>query len=143
MRTPSDRPLSLAGIHVLVVAEAAERAELVRHALEYWGALVTPSVSVAGAVRVLERMRADAVVVDLESPEDDRSFWLIRKLRALPPEQGGTTPAIALTPAGADRERLRGEGFQAHLERPVHAAELARVIADLVAARRGEGRAGG
>ena len=60
---------------------------------------------------------------------------LIEQLRQLPPEQGGTLPAIAVTAyAGpADRQRVLAAGFKMHLEKPVAPLALAAAIARVAA----------
>lgn len=66
-------------------------------------------------------------------PEVD-GYMLIRQIRALPPEQGGQVPAIALTAfAGEiDYERAMSAGFQQHLAKPVEPDKLVKVITSLV-----------
>jgi len=66
-------------------------------------------------------------------PEVD-GYVLIRQIRALPPEQGGKIPAIALTAyAGeTDHQQVLLAGFQEHLTKPVEPDALAKVIANLV-----------
>jgi CheY-like chemotaxis protein len=60
-------------------------------------------------------------------------YGLIRRVRMLPPERGGRTPAIALTAyAGAeDGQRAFSAGFQRHLAKPVDLGRLATLIANL------------
>ena len=58
-------------------------------------------------------------------------YWLIGKVRALPPERGGTTPAAALTGFTGPEHRasvLRA-GFQYHIEKPVTLHDLAEIVA--------------
>jgi CheY-like chemotaxis protein len=79
------------------------------------------------------------LVADIEMPGES-GYELIRELRALPPEDGGRTPAAALTAyAGAkDRMRALNAGFEIHVPKPVQPAELAAVVATL--ARAGSAR---
>jgi len=65
-------------------------------------------------------------------PEMD-GYSFIRKLRALSREEGGSTPAIALTAFARpeDRERALFEGFQRHAAKPIDPQELMVVVADL------------
>ena len=60
-------------------------------------------------------------------------YQLLRILRGLDHDQGGDTPAVALTAFARpeDRERALRVGFQAHLAKPVEVAELVQVVADL------------
>jgi CheY-like chemotaxis protein len=65
---------------------------------------------------------------------DEDGYALIRKVRQLPPEAGGTIPAIALTAYGRAPERVRAleAGFQMHAVEPVEPDELVSVILSLV-----------
>lgn len=126
----------LRGVHVLLVDDEAECLDLLTQLLQYLGALVTTCNSPQGALRVLQRVRPNALVIGLD-PTEEHEYWLIRKVRALPAEQGGAIAAIALTPLGreVDRDRVLAEGFQAHLVRPVRLAELSRAVAALARTR--------
>jgi CheY-like chemotaxis protein len=57
--------------------------------------------------------------------EDGYQFF--RRVRAMPSERGGSTPAVALTAfAGRDdRDRSLAAGYQVHLSKPVDGSELA------------------
>jgi CheY-like chemotaxis protein len=83
-------------------------------------------------VLVRER-RPDVLVSDISMPDGD-GYTLLRRVRALPVEQGGGTPAIAVTALarGEDRRRAFLAGFQAHLPKPVEPAELFATITSLV-----------
>ncbi|HKQ53362.1 MAG TPA: hypothetical protein VJT74_13390, partial [Pyrinomonadaceae bacterium] len=58
---------------------------------------------------------------------------LIRRVRALGPERGGETPAIALTAYAGDSDRALAllAGFQLHVPKPVEPATLIEAIAGL------------
>jgi CheY-like chemotaxis protein len=60
-------------------------------------------------------------------------FALIRKIRSLPAELGGRTPAVALTGYArfADAQRALEAGYQMHVAKPVEPALLATVVANL------------
>jgi DNA-binding response OmpR family regulator len=75
------------------------------------------------ALALFLRHRPDVVVADLWMPHVD-GFELVRRVRALPPAEGGLTPAIALTASNTpDRETLM-HGFQVHLTKPLDPARL-------------------
>jgi CheY-like chemotaxis protein len=63
--------------------------------------------------------------------EDGYSF--IRKLRALSREEGGRTPALALTAYARPEDRTRAlvEGFQNRAAKPIEPQELLIVIANV------------
>jgi len=73
------------------------------------------------------------LVSDIEMPGQD-GYSLIRKLRALGPEQGGKIPAIALTAFGRPEDRIRSlqAGFNIHLTKPVDPAELIASVASMI-----------
>jgi CheY-like chemotaxis protein len=124
---------SLAGVHVLLVEDEPDCLEMLRAVLEYCGALVTGALSADEALNVMRRVKPDVLVSDVMMPERD-GYWLIRRVRALSPEEGGATPAIVVTALAyrADRERVLSEGFQAHLTKPVDPWELCAAVSNLV-----------
>jgi hypothetical protein len=60
-------------------------------------------------------------------------YSLIAKVRALPPDAGGATPAAALTGYASANDRMKAlqAGFQFHVAKPVQPAELATVVSTL------------
>ena len=75
----------------------------------------------------------DVLISDIGMPDED-GYEFIRKLRALPPEKGGQTPAIALTcyASRKDRERALAAGYHQHMAKPIEQAEMIAAIAALV-----------
>lgn len=57
-------------------------------------------------------------------------YDLIRKVRALDPEEGGRIPACALTGWGATREaeQALASGFQSHISKPAESERLAATV---------------
>ncbi len=74
----------------------------------------------------------DVIISDIGMAEVD-GYELMRKVRALPPEQGGLAPAIALTGYAnhKDREHALAAGYQLHLAKPVEADDLVAAIASM------------
>jgi CheY-like chemotaxis protein/nitrogen-specific signal transduction histidine kinase len=127
-----DCPPALQGLHVLVVDDDEDARHLIKTVLEQCEAQVTVVASAAAALRALQDSRPDVLVSDLGMPEED-GYSLISKVRSLPPEQGGSIPAAALTAYARveDRMRVLRSGFQIHLPKPVEPAELVAVVANL------------
>ncbi|HEY2589684.1 MAG TPA: ATP-binding protein [Tepidisphaeraceae bacterium] len=130
-----DRP-SLAGITVLAVDDEPDSRGLVRHVLEACGARVLTAASSAEALQLLSQQRPDMILSDIGMPGED-GYEFLRKVRALPPESGGRTPAAALTAFARSEDRMRAlrAGYQTHVAKPVDAAELAAVVASLAMRR--------
>jgi PAS domain S-box-containing protein len=124
----------LKGIKVLVVDDEPDARDLVATTLRRCGATVLTAASAAQALQVFTRERPHALLSDIGMPEED-GLSLVRKIRSLPPDKGGQTPAAALTAyaSAEDRVSVIRAGFQSHIPKPVHAAELAAVVASLVA----------
>jgi signal transduction histidine kinase/CheY-like chemotaxis protein len=135
-RPEDDLPLSgapdLHGISVLVVDDEADARELAAAILTRCGATVTTVASALEGLDRLRRERPDVLLSDLEMPDQD-GYALIVKVRALAPEQGGQTPAAALTAYAGAETRLRAlaAGFDIHVPKPAQPAELAAVVASL------------
>jgi len=123
---------SLSGVNVLLVDDEADARELFKAVLEGSGAHVTAVGSGAEAFSSFTASPPDVVVSDIEMPEEN-GYDLIRRLRGLPPERGGRTPAAALTAYARAEDRMRAlrAGFQLHVSKPVQPAELVAVVADL------------
>jgi signal transduction histidine kinase/CheY-like chemotaxis protein len=124
---------SLSGIRVLVVEDELDTLELFEGILATGGAEVRRATSAAEALAILAAWRVDVIVSDIEMPHEDGHAF-IRRVRALPSEQGGATPAVAVTAYGSfdDRVRALAAGFQTHLPKPVEPAELVAIVASLV-----------
>jgi CheY-like chemotaxis protein len=108
------------------------------------GAQVSAAASASEGLAALQRHRPHVMLADIEMP-DESGYDLIRKVRALPPEAGGLTPAAALTAYATAQDRVNTlrAGFQIHLVKPIQPAELAAVVASLSDGRRFPGRSGG
>ena len=114
---------------MLLVCDDEERCELFAQALKYAGALVTMCVAADDALGVMDRVRANVLVVELRAAAERVRF--IGAVRALPTEQGGKIPALALTGSHEDGEALLAAGFHLHVAMPLRAAELCGAVATL------------
>ena len=114
---------------------------MVKGVLEQYGADVLTATSAGDGLDALLGWKPDVLVCDIGMPGED-GYSLIRKVRALEDEQGGSTPAIALTGYVRVEERMRAleAGYQMFVPKPVEADELVTVVASLVGrAERGRG----
>jgi len=140
---PFDCPPVLEGLPVLVVEDEEHSRELLLTVLQQCNARVSTASSAAEALLLLMKERPEVLISDIGMPGED-GYSLIRKVRALPPEAGGRTPAVALTAYARveDRTRALRSGFNMHVPKPIEPAELIAVVANL-AGRSSGGRAGG
>jgi signal transduction histidine kinase/ActR/RegA family two-component response regulator len=128
-----DQP-NLAGLRILVVDDEADARDLLAIRLQQYGADVITAPSAEAAIEALtaQEPRPDLIVSDIAMPGED-GYSLIRRVRAMEPEQGGRIPAIALTAYSRTKDRVQAlaAGFQIHMPKPVNAAELAHAIAGI------------
>jgi PAS domain S-box-containing protein len=131
----------LEGLLVLVVDDEPDARELLSVVLESRKAQVITAANAREGLEKLQLFRPQVVVSDIGMPGED-GYSFIRRLRALPPEKGGQTPAIALTAFARMEDRTRAllAGFQMHVPKPIEPAELVLVLASLTGrhARQGE-----
>ncbi len=134
---PSDRRGALDGVRVLLVEDEHDSAELFRRVLEGQGAAVELVESADAALDSVAAAPPDVLVSDIGLPGED-GYELLRRVRALPADRGGTVPAAALTAyAGpVHAERALQAGFALHLAKPVAPEELVAAIASLGRRRR-------
>lgn len=129
----SEIPLPrLDGVKVIVVDDEADARGAIARMLVLAGAQVRTEGSMTGGLRLLAEAPADILISDIGMhPQDGYEF--IRAVRALPADQGGTIPAVALTAYTRAEDRIKAitEGFQMHLAKPVHALELLTIVASL------------
>lgn len=126
--------LRLDGLRVLLVDDDQDALDLESSILVGAGAAVQTCLSAPEALAVLQEWRPDVLVSDIEMPGED-GYALIRKVRVLDSEQGGDTPAVALTAYGRTRDRMLSlsAGYSMHVPKPVDPEELATIIASLAA----------
>jgi PAS domain S-box-containing protein len=122
----------LDGLRLLVVDDDGDARDVMAEVLRGRGAEVFASASAADALEQLEAVRPDVIVSDIAMPEID-GYTLIRRIRSLPPERGGRTPAVALTAYSQteDARRAFAAGYQVHVPKPVEPARLATLVANL------------
>ena len=125
--------LQIAGVRVLIVDDEPDARALLRRLFEEWDAIVITAASADEAIAILQSELPDVLVSDIGMPGED-GYTLIRRVRALAPESGGRTPAIALTAYARTEDRVKSvvSGFQHHLSKPVEPTELIAVVARLV-----------
>jgi PAS domain S-box-containing protein len=129
---PAEKVNVLDHVRVLLVEDDPDTLDLLKVVLNNSGADVATAASAQEAIDKFDHWRPDVLVSDLAMPEQD-GYELIREVRSRGPEQGGDTPAVALTAyaRSEDRRRALTSGFQMHLAKPVAPTELIAALASL------------
>lgn len=123
---------SLTGLRLLIVDDEVDFRDLVTTMLGQYGAVVRGVASAGEALVQLENWKPDVLVADIGMPDED-GYGLIRKVRELSAERGGSTPAVALTAytRPEDRHRVLSAGYHLHLAKPITGPELAAAVANV------------
>ena len=124
--------LSLDGLRVLLVDDEAEAREIISTVIGRTGAEVKTCISASEALVKLVEWRPDVILSDIAMPEED-GYSFIGKVRSLPREKGGETPAAALTAYARDEDRVQAlaAGYQMHIAKPIGASQLVTMVAKL------------
>jgi PAS domain S-box-containing protein len=125
--------LLLSGIRILIVDDDQDTRDCLAFILEEQGATVTIANSAKEALHFLTQFQADLIISDIGMPQID-GYALLRRIRALTPQQGGQIPAIALTAYAreSDRQAAIAAGFQKHISKPVQSDKLIALIEELL-----------
>jgi PAS domain S-box-containing protein len=129
--------VTLEGVHVLLIEDEADVRAITAHMLQGAGARVTVASNAEDGLQLLKREPPAVLLSDIGMPGQD-GYELIRRVRSLPVEAGGHTPAAAFTAyTGAqDRELALRAGYQLHLAKPVAPRALVAAVAQLASAAR-------
>lgn len=125
------------GLHVMLVEDNEQNAEIAQFTLDRAGAIVTHVKDGESAVETFAASAPheyDVVLMDIMMPGID-GLEATRQIRALEREDAATTPIIAVS-ANAfaeDRRLSREAGMDAHLSKPVSSRELVEALAHIAA----------
>ena len=130
-------PAELAGLSILVVDDDQDARSLLSTVLEQCRAIVLTAKNVEEAYDTFVSLRPAVLISDIGMP-GATGYELISKVRALSADEGGATPALALTAYARSEDRMKAlaAGFNMHLPKPIEPAELLVVIASLIARTR-------
>lgn len=123
---------SLDGLRVLLVDDEPEARQIISTVIARTGAEVKTCTSASEALTKLVEWKPDVILSDIAMPDED-GYSFIGKVRSLPPEKGGETPAAALTAYARDVDRrdALAAGYQMHIAKPIGAGQLVTMIARL------------
>ena len=120
-----------------MVDDQPDARDMLQRLLEEAGGRVWVADGAHAALQLMRSTRPHVLVSDIGMPDVD-GYELLRRVRALGPEQGGAVPALALTAFARpqDQQRALDAGFLAHLSKPVDPPALIARLAQLRAAVR-------
>ena len=123
---------SLDGLRVLLVDDEPEARQIISTVITRTGAEVRVCNSAGEALAKLAEWRPDVILSDIAMPDED-GYSFIGKVRSLPRDKGGETPAAALTAYArdVDRHQALAAGYQMHIAKPIGAGQLVTMIARL------------
>lgn len=119
----------LSGLRLLVIDDDVDTLEMLKLALERYGATVVIAESAEQGIQAGERNNLDGIICDVGLPVKS-GYDFIRQVREL----GVKLPAIALTAfSGEEYEKMALEsGFDAFLNKPIEPKALISKIAEVV-----------
>jgi CheY-like chemotaxis protein len=123
-------PGALTDLYGLIVDDDEDMRGLMAMVLETNGVQTRCTGSCAEALAVFARERPDVLVADLGLPDED-GYALIRRIRALPPADGGRVPAVAFTGLVGTERGAVAAGYQRCLTKPVELDVILATIAEL------------
>jgi two-component system sensor histidine kinase/response regulator len=123
---------SIRGARVLLAEDNPVNQQVAAAFLEAGGLLVTLAENGQEAVDWVRKARFDIVLMDMQMPLLD-GVQATRLIRTLP--QGETLPVIAMTAAAqeSDRQECLAAGMNAHVAKPIDAAQLVQALLKWVA----------
>jgi DNA-binding response OmpR family regulator len=122
-------PGILSGVKVVVVEDHDDARSVLVEFLSRQGARVIGCATASDALVAVIRERPGLVLSDITLPDED-GFQLLQKIRSLDPENGGNTPAIAMSALGATitDQRALAAGFRLYLGKPFTPQQLLEAI---------------
>ena len=123
----------LQGVRVLLVEDSFDTRESIRIWLRQHGADVFAVSTAEEAFEILPEARPHVLLSDIALPGED-GYALVRRIRALPPDQGGLVPAAAFTAHSSPEDRIQSikAGFWDHVLKPIDPPLLLAVVINLV-----------
>lgn len=131
--TPAAGGMRLDGVTVLLVDDEPDVRSITARVLEEAGARVLAAANAGEGLDLLRREKPSVILSDIGMPMVD-GYDMMRRVRGLPADEGGSVPAAAFTAYTRpdDRQRAFEAGFQMHLAKPVPPGALVLAVARLV-----------
>lgn len=128
-----EQELNLNGVRVLAVDDNEDARELLSTMLQEYGAQVKTVATAAEVLVQLETYHPDVLISDIGMP-DMNGYSLMERIRTLPAERGGQTPAIALTAYAREEDYAAAlaSGYQSHVAKPIVLEQLVKAVMELL-----------
>ncbi|MCC6953786.1 MAG: response regulator, partial [Deltaproteobacteria bacterium] len=125
-------PQLLRGVKVLVVDDEEDGRNFVGRIIRECAADVMIASSAREALEIFSTFAPHVLISDIGMPDVD-GYELMRRIRALGGDSGGSIPSAALTAFARleDRTRALMAGYHTHLAKPIDANELVATVASL------------
>ncbi len=119
----------LAGLRVVVVDDDRVSLMTITAMVQSWGAQIRFAATGRDALRLIAEDAPDLLLSDIYMPGMD-GFDLMKRVRELPPQHGGSTPGIAITahPSFDSRRDAERAGYGALFSKPFAPDELVETI---------------
>ncbi|HEY9594642.1 MAG TPA: response regulator, partial [Spirochaetia bacterium] len=119
-------------IRVLLVEDDEDARDLMTTVLAGAGAEVRAETTSDAAIASVAILRPHVLLCDI-ALSGETGYDVIRRVRALRPEDGGKVPAAAVTAyaSAEDRRRATSAGFTHHLPKPIDPDGLVALVARL------------
>jgi len=131
-KAPVDEPLD--GIQVLVVDDEPDIRTMLQRILEQSGAAVQVAASAEQATDLIHASPPDVLLSDIGMPGTD-GYTFVRALRSSGVATSVKAIAVTAYTRAVDRQLALDSGFDAHLPKPIDAARLVNLVAELAARR--------
>jgi CheY-like chemotaxis protein len=120
--------------NVLIAEDNAVNRELLRELLEARGYTVVEACDGQEALRMIEQIHPDILLLDIGMPVMD-GFAVMHKIRENP--RLATLPVLAVTAYAmqGDQEKIMKSGFNGYLSKPIDARSLAEQLERLLSKR--------
>lgn len=128
--------VDLSGVRILILDDEADTRNLLTRLLADCKAEVRSMSNAADAIEAFKRDKPDLILSDIGMPGVD-GYQFIHEVRECEAEQGGATPAIALTAFARSEDRTRAmmAGYNMHIAKPIETRELLATVANLAGRR--------
>ena len=122
-------PNRLSNLTIVVVEDHDDSRDFLALYLRRFATNVVEARSAVEGLEAIKNNQPNLVLSDIQMPDVD-GFELLREIRALGSEAGGSVPVIAMTAfvTYADRARILNAGFQACLPKPFTPDKLVETI---------------